>query len=280
MEEQPQDTRDDASLEPVPSVDGDDVAAEDDGHNDGAADWDQDPEEEEAPEDHADQVVPLEEALRTNEEEWVPNRLADVQKAVKEGRLQPEALATWHAQNPRTEKECIGIIDNQNINIDQLHSQHGKHVEVFQNKIEETTAYAQNLPNEGQVGHFTQAHVGPMVNSTLHMVSSLQSIMDAERGNASPEMFEMSRSCLVEGFSKCCELMYAADKVFGKSDKEKKVYEETKRVAGEELRLITNQRLIATMNSEQQPRVGSATRHFRLNGSRKRRRASSPTPAQ
>ena len=282
MEEQVQDTRDDASLEPVPSVDGDDVAAEDDGHNDGAADWDQDPEEEEAPEEQADQVVPLEQALRTNEEEWVPNRLADVQKAVKEGRLPPEAIATWHAQNPRTEKELVSSIDNQNINIDQLHRQHGKHVEVFQNKIEETTAYAQNLPNEGQVGHFTQAHVGPMVNSTLHMVSNLQSIMDAERGNASPEMFEMSRSCLVEGFTKCCELIYAADKVYGKSDKEKKVYEETKRAAGEELRLIANQRLIATMNSEQQPRVGSATRHFRLNGSRsvKRRRTSSPTPAQ
>ena len=119
-----------------------------------------------------------------------------------------------------------------------------------------------------------------MIQSTLQMVSSVQSIMDAGRGNASPEMYEMSRSCLVEGFSKCCELIYAADKVFGKSDKEKKVYEETKRAAGEELRLIANQRLIATMNSEQQPRVGSATRHFRLNGSRKRRRASSPTPAQ
>ena len=106
--------------------------------------------------------------------------------------------------------------------------------------------------------------------------------MDAERGNASPEMYEKSRACLVEGFSKCCELMNAADKVFGKSDKEKKVYEETKRAVGEELRLIANQRLIATMNSEQQPRVGSATRHFRLNGSRsvKRRRTSSPTPAQ
>ena len=114
------------------------------------------------------------------------------------------------------------------------------------------------------------------------MVSSLQSIMDAERGNASLEMFEKSRAYLIEGFSTCCELMYAADKVFGKSDKEKKVYEETKRAAGEELRLIAEQRLIATMNSEQQPRVGSATRHFRLNGSRsvKRRRTSSPTPAQ
>ena len=275
-----QDTRDDASLEPVPSVDGDNVAAEDDGHNDGAADWDQDPEEEEAPEDQADHVVPLEEALRTNEEEFLPTRLSDVIKGVKEGRLQPEAIATWFAQNPRTEKECGSIIDNQNINIDQLHSQQGKHVEVFQNKIEETTAYAQNLTNEGQVGHFTQAHVGTMVNSTLHMVSSLQSMMDAERGSASPEMFEKSRAYLIEGFSTCCELMYAADKVFGMSDKVKKVYEETKRAAGEELRLIAEQRLIATMNSEQQPRVGSATRHFRLNGSRKRRRASSPTPAQ
>ena len=279
MEEQPQDTRDDASLEPVPSVGGGDVAA-DDGYDDGAADWDQDPEEEEAPEEQADQVVPLEQALRTNEEEWVPNRLADVQKAVKEGRLQPEALDTWLAQNPRTEKECIGIIDNQNINIDQLHSQHGKHVEVFQNKMQETTAYVQNLPNEGQLGQFAQAHVAPMMHSASQMVSSVQSMMDAERGNASPEMYEMSRSCLLEGFTKSCELIYAADKVYGKSDKEKKVYEETKRAAGEELRLIANQRLIATMNSEQQPRVGSATRHFRLNGSRKRRRASSPTPAQ
>ena len=35
MEEQAQDTRDDASLELVPSVGGDDVAAEDDGYNDG-----------------------------------------------------------------------------------------------------------------------------------------------------------------------------------------------------------------------------------------------------
>ena len=280
MEEQPQDTRDDASLEPVPSVDGDNVAAEDDGYGDGAADWDQDPEEEEAPEEQADQVVPLEEALITNEEEWVPNRLADVQKAVKEGRLAPEAIATWLAQNPRTEKECISIIDNQNINIDQMQLQHGKHVEGLQNKIEETTAYAQNLPNEGQVGHFTQAHVAPMIHSTLQVVSSVQSINDAERGNASPEMFEKSRAYLIEGFSKCCELMYAADKVYGKSDQEKKVYEETKRAALEELRLITNQRLIATSKSEQQPRVGSATRHFRLNGSRKRRRASSPTPAQ
>ena len=170
--------------------------------------------------------------------------------------------------------------ENQNINIDQLHSQHGKHVEVFQNKMQETTAYVQNLPNEGQLGQFAQAHVAPMMHSTLQMVSSVQSIMDAGRGNASPEMFEMSRTCLIEGFSQCCELINAADKVFGKSDKEKKVYEETKRVAGEELRLIANQRLIATMNSEQQPRVGSATRHFRLNGSRKRRRTSSPTPAQ
>ena len=280
MEEQPQDTRDDASLEPVPSVDGDDVAAEDDGYDDGAADWDQEPEEEEAPEDQADQVVPLEEARNANEEEYLPTRHADVQKGVKEGRLAPEAIGTWFAQNPRTEKECVSIIDNQNINIDQMQLQHGKHVEGLQNKIQETTVYAQNLPNEGQVGHFTQAHVGPMVNSTLHMVSSLQSMMDAERGNASPEMFEKSRAYLIEGFSTCCELMYAADKVFGKSDKEKQVYEETKRAAGEELRLIANQRLIATMNSEQQPRVGSATRHFRLNGSRKRRRASSPTPAQ
>ena len=119
-----------------------------------------------------------------------------------------------------------------------------------------------------------------MMHSTLQMGSSVKSIMDAERGNASPEMYEMSRSCLVEAFTKCCELIYAADKVYGKSDKEKQVYEETKRAAGEELRLIANQRLIATMNSEQQPRVGSATRHFRLNGSRKRRRTSSPTPAQ
>ena len=79
MEEQPQDTRDDASLEPVPSVGGDDVAA-DDGYDDGAADWDQDPEEEEAaPEDQANQVVHLEQALRTNEEEYLPVRLADVQ---------------------------------------------------------------------------------------------------------------------------------------------------------------------------------------------------------
>ena len=119
-----------------------------------------------------------------------------------------------------------------------------------------------------------------MIQSTLQMVSSVKSIMDAERGNASPEMFENSRTCLIEGLSKCCELINAADKVYGKSDKEKQVYEETKRAAGEELRLIANQRLIATMNSEQQPRVGSATRHFRLNGSRKRRRTSSPTPAQ
>ena len=120
-----------------------------------------------------------------------------------------------------------------------------------------------------------------MMHSASQMVSSVQS-MDAERGNASPEMYEMSRSCLLEAFTKSCELIYAADKVYGKSDKEKKVYEETKRAAGEELRLIANQRLIATMNSEQQPRVGSATRHFRLNGSRsvKRRRTSSPTPAQ
>lgn len=279
MEEQVQDTRDDASLEPVPSVGGDDVAA-DDGYGDGAADWDQDPEEEEAPEEQADHVVPLEEARNANEEEFLPARLADVQKAVKEGRLPIEAIATWHAQNTRTEKELAISIDNQNINIDQLHSQHGKHVEVFQNKIQETTAYAQNLTNEGQLGHFTQAHVAPMIHSTLQVVSSVQSIMDADRGNASPEMFEKSRAYLIEGFSKCCELMYAADKVFGKSDKEKKVYEETKRAAGEELRLIANQRLIATMNSEQQPRVGSATRHFRLNGSRKRRRTSSPTPAQ
>ena len=280
MEEQPQDTRDDASLEPVPSVDGDNVAAEDDGYGDGAADWDQDPEEEEAPEEQADHVVPLEEARNANEEEFLPARLADVQKAVKEGRLPIEAIATWHAQNTRTEKELAISIDNQNINIDQLHSQQGKHVEGLQNKMQETTAYAQNLPIEGQLGHFTQAHVAPMIHSTLQVVSSVQSIMDADRGNASPKMFEKSRAYLIEGVSKCCELMYAADKVFGKSDKEKKVYEETKRAAGEELRLIANQRLIATMNSEQQPRVGSATRHFRLNGSRKRRRASSPTPAQ
>ena len=280
MEEQPQDTRDDASLEPVPSVDGDNVAA-DDGYGDAYDDPGHDYEEEEqAPVDQANQVVPLEEARNANEEEYLPSRHADVQKAVKEGRLQPEAIGTWFALNPRTEKECVSIIDNQNINIDQMQLQHGKHVEGFQNKIEETTAYAQNLPNEGQVGHFTQAHVGPMVNSTLQMVSSVQSIMDAERGNASPEMYEKSRAYLIEGFSKCCELIYAADKVYGKSDKEKKVYEETKRAALEELRLIANQRLIATSNSEQQPRVGSATRHFRLNGSRKRRRASSPTPAQ
>ena len=277
MEEQVQDTRDDASLEPVPSVGGDDVAA-DDGYDDG---YDgEDPEEEEAPIDQANRVVHLEEALRTNEEAWLPTRHADVQKGVLEGRLAPEAIATWHAQNPRTEKELVSSIDNQNINIDQLHSQHGKHVEVFQNKIQETNAYVQNLLIEGPLGHFTQAHVAPMIHSTLHMVSSVESIMDAERGNASPENYEKSRTCLIEGFNKCCELFYAADKVYGKSDKEKKVYEETKRVAGEELRLIANQRLIATMNSEQQPRVGSATRHFRLNGSRKRRRASSPTPAQ
>ena len=119
-----------------------------------------------------------------------------------------------------------------------------------------------------------------MLNSALQMVSSFQSIMDAGRGNASPELYEESRGCLIECFTKSCELIHAADKVYGKSDKEKKVYEETKRAALEELRLIANQRLIATSNSEQQPRVGSATRHFRLNGSRKRRRVSSPTPAQ
>ena len=282
MEEQPQDTRDDASLEPVPSVDGDDVAAEDDGHNDGAADWDQDPEEEEAPEDHADHVVPLEEARNANEEEYLPTRHADVQKGVKEGRLAPEAIGTWFAQNPRTEKECVSIIDNQNINIDQMQLQHGKHVEGLQNNIQETTVYAQNLPNEGQVGLFTQTHVAPMIHSTLQMVSSAQAVMDAGRGNVSTELYEMSRSCMKEAITKSYELMQALENVHGKSDKEKKVYEETKRVAGEELRLIANQRLIATMNSEQQPRVGSATRHFRLNGSRsvKRRRTSSPTPAQ
>ena len=276
-----QDPRDDASLEPVPSVGGDDVAA-DDGYGDGAADWDQDPEEEEAPEDHADHVVPLEEARNANEEEFLPSRLADVQKAVKEGRLEREAIATWHAQNPRTEKELASSIDNQNINIDQLHRQHGKHVEGLQNNIQETTVYAQNLPNEGQVGLFTQTHVAPMIHSTLQMVSSAQAVMDAGRGNVSTELYEMSRSCMKEAITKSYELMQALDKVYGKSDKEKKVYEETKRVAGEELRLIAEQRLIATMNSEQQPRVGSATRHFRLNGSRsvKRRRTSSPTPAQ
>jgi hypothetical protein len=280
MEEQPQDTRDDASLEPVPSVDGDNVAAED-GYGDGAADWDQDPEEEEAaPEDQANHLVHPEQALITNEEEYLPARLADVQKGVRDDRLAPEVIPSWFEQNPRTEKECVGVIDNQNINIEQLLRQHGKHVEVFHNKIQETTAYVQNLANEGQLAQFAQAHVAPMMHSTLQMVSSVQSMMDAERGNASPEMYEMSRSCLLEGFTKSCELIYAADKVYGKSDKEKKVYEETKRAAGEELRLIANQRLIATMNSEQQPRVGSATRHFRLNGSRKRRRTSSPTPAQ
>ena len=280
MEEQPQDTRDDASLEPVPSVDGDDVAAEDDGYDDGAADWDQEPEEEEAPVDQANQVVPLEQALRINEEEYLPNRLADVQKGVKEGRLAPEAIGTWFAQNPRTEKECVSIIDNQNINIDQMQLQHGKHVEGLQNKIQETTAYVQNLAIEGQRGQFVQAHVVPMVHSALHIVSSAQAVLDAGRGNVSTELYEMSRSCMKEAITKSYELMQALENVHGKSDKEKKVYEETKRVAGEELRLIANQRLIATMNSEQQPRVGSATRHFRLNGSRKRRRTSSPTPAQ
>ena len=280
MEEQPQDTRDDASLEPVPSVDGDNVAAEDDGYGDGAADWDQDPEEEEAPEDQADQVVPLEEARNANEEEYLPIRHADVQKGVKEGRIQLEAIPVWFAQNPRTEKECVSIIDNQNINIDQMQLQHGKHVEGLQNNIQETTVYAQNLPNEGQVGLFTQTHVAPMIHSTLQMVSSAQAVMDAGRGNVSTELYEMSRSCMKEAITKSYELMQALDKVYGKSDKEKQVYEETKRAAGEELRLIANQRLIATMNSEQQPRVGSATRHFRLNGSRKRRRTSSPTPAQ
>ena len=173
MEEQPQDTRDDASLEPVPSVGGDDVAA-DDGYGDGAADWDQDPEEEEAaPEDQADHVVPLEEARNANEEEYLPARLADVQKAVKEGRLPFEAIATWHAQNPRTEKELVSSIDNQNINIDQMQLQHGKHVECLQNNLQETNAYLQNLATEGQLGHFTQAHVAPMIQSTLQMVSSV-----------------------------------------------------------------------------------------------------------
>jgi hypothetical protein len=280
MEEHVQDPRDDASLEPVPSVGGDDVAAEDDGHNDGAADWDQDLEEEDAPEDQANRVVNPPQARNANEEEFLPTRLSDVIKGVKEGRLQPEAIAMWFEQNPRTEKESTGIIDNQNINIDQMQLQHGKHVEGLQNNIQETTVYAQNLPNEGQVGLFTQTHVAPMIHSTLQMVSSAQAVMDAGRGNVSTELYEMSRSCMKEAITKSYELMQALDKVYGKSDKEKKVYEETKRVAGEELRLIAEQRLIATMNSEQQPRVGSATRHFRLNGSRKRRRTSSPTPAQ
>ena len=149
-----QDTRDDASLEAVASVGGDDFAAEDDGYNDGYDGEDLE-EEEEAAEDHADHVVPLEEARNANEEEFLPSRLADVQKAVKEGRLEREAIATWHAQNPRTEKELVSSIDNQNINIDQMQLQHGKHVEGLQNKIQETTVYAQNLPNEGQVGQFT-----------------------------------------------------------------------------------------------------------------------------
>ena len=62
MEEQAQDTRDDASLELVPSVGGDDFAA-DDGYDDG---YDgEDPEEEDAPEDQANRVVHLEQALRT-----------------------------------------------------------------------------------------------------------------------------------------------------------------------------------------------------------------------
>ena len=57
-----QDTRDDASLELVPSVGGDDFAA-DDGYDDG---YDgEDPEEEDAPEDQANRVVHLEQALRT-----------------------------------------------------------------------------------------------------------------------------------------------------------------------------------------------------------------------
>lgn len=275
-----QDTRDDASLEAVASVGGDDFAAEDDGYDDG---YDgEDPEEEEAaPEDQAKQVVNPPQARNANEEEYLPTRHADVQKGVKEGRLSSEAIPMWFEHNPRTEKECMSIIDNQNICIDQLLRQHGKHVEGLQNKIQETTVYAQNLPNEGQVGQFTQAHVAPMIHSTLQMVSSAQAVMDAGRGNVSTELYEMSRSCMKEAITKSYELMQALENVHGKSDKEK-VYEETKRVAGEELRLIANQRLIATMNSEQQPRVGSATRHFRLNGSRsvKRRRTSSPTPAQ
>ena len=57
-----QDTRDDASLEAVASVGGDDFAAEDDGYDDG---YDgEDPEEEDAPEDQANRVVHLEQALR------------------------------------------------------------------------------------------------------------------------------------------------------------------------------------------------------------------------
>ena len=149
-----QDTRDDASLEAVASVGGDDFAAEDDGYDDG---YDgEDPEEEEAaPEDQAKQVVNPPQARNANEEEYLPTRHADVQKGVKEGRLSSEAIPMWFEQNPRTEKECMSIIDNQNICIDQLLRQHGKHVEGLQNKIQETTVYAQNLPNEGQVGQFT-----------------------------------------------------------------------------------------------------------------------------
>jgi hypothetical protein len=275
-----QDPRDDASLELVPSVGGDDVAA-DDGYDDG---YDgEDPEEEEAaPVNQANHLVNPPQARNANEEEFLPTRLSDVIKGVKEGRLQPEAIAMWFEQNPRTEKESTGIIDHQNINIDQMQLQHGKHVEGLQNKTQDTTAYAQSLSIEGEFGQFTQAHVAPMIHSTLHMVSNAQAVLDAGRGNVSTELYEMSRSCMKEAITKSYELMQALDKVYGKSDKEKKVYEETKRVAGEELRLIAEQRLIATMNSEQQPRVGSATRHFRLNGSRsvKRRRTSSPTPAQ
>ena len=72
------------------------------------------------------------------------------------------------------------------------------------------------------------------------------------------------------------------DLFYGKSDKMKKVLEAFKSAALDEYRLISEQRFIAMKENEYQPRVGSATRHFRLSGSgsRKRRRTMSPTNAQ
>ena len=269
-----QDTRDDASLEAVASVGGDDVAA-DDGYDDG---YDgEDPEEEEAPEEQANHLV------HPEEEQFMPTRAHDVKKQMLNGTLPMTAPKQFYKDSVRTEKELGKDCQVINQELEQIDSDGVKHSRALETKIMETQSFVSNLPNNGEVlGHFAQTQVAPILDTQLQTVERVKAVMNTSRGAASPEHVEMARELMIQTVNQSYDLSAALFDLYGKSDKMKKVLEAFKSAAGEELRLIANQRLIATMNSEQQPRVGSATRHFRLSGSgsRKRRRTSSPTPAQ
>ena len=213
----------------------------------------------------------------------MPTRAADVKKQMCTGTLDMKAPVQWYKDTVRTEKEISKDCELINLEIEQINTDSVKHSQALETKIMETQSFVSNLPNNGEVlGHFAQTQIVPILDTQLQAVERVKAVMNTSRGAASPEHVEMARELMIQAVTQSYDMSVAVFNLYGKSDKMKKVLEAFKSAALDEYRLISEQRLIAMKENEYQPRVGSATRHFRLSGSgsRKRRRTMSPTNAQ